>query len=153
MARTSQLPSLMPASLITLAHSGVPFLMFAARSDGLLPTGSSPSSSNFLRTAGIARVLTVSPYSLSRTSFGVPAGASRPNHGTASKPGNPVSAMVGRSGASAERLIEVMASAQFPFARERHHIHDIGERHGDSVGEQVRHDRRGAAIGHWCNID
>ena len=48
-------------------------------------------------------------------SFGVPAGASRPNHGTASKPGKPDSAMVGRSGASAERLIEVMASARnFP---------------------------------------
>src|SRR5271169_3611727 len=118
----------MPASLMTFAHSGVSFLMIAVNSAGVLPTVSRPSWSNFLRTSGIARALTVSPCNLSRTSFGVPAGASRPNHGTASKPGNPDSAMVGRSGASAERLIEVKR-AQFPFARERHHVHDIGERH------------------------
>ena len=36
----------------------------------------------------------------------------RSNHGTASNPGKPDSAIVGRSGASAERLIEVMASAR-----------------------------------------
>jgi hypothetical protein len=28
--------------------------------------------------------------------------------------------------------------AHLPFARERHHVHDTGERHADSVGEQVR---------------
>src|SRR5262245_6291720 len=34
-------------------------------------------------------------------SFGVPAGATRPNHSPVSKPGNPASAIVGRSGAIA----------------------------------------------------
>jgi len=43
---------------MTFAHSGVSFLMIAANSAGVLPTGSRPSSSNFLRTSGIASVLT-----------------------------------------------------------------------------------------------
>src|SRR6202162_697851 len=72
----------MPASLITFAHSGVSFLMIAVNSAGVLPTGSRPRSSNFLRTSGIARALTVCPCNLSRTSFGVPVGASSPNHST-----------------------------------------------------------------------
>jgi hypothetical protein len=47
--RPSQLPSLMPASLITFAHSGVSFLMIAVNSAGVLPTGSRPRSSRTTR--------------------------------------------------------------------------------------------------------
>src|ERR1700742_202378 len=59
--RLRQLPSLMPASLMTFAHSGISLPMTAANSAGVLPTGSRPSSSNFLRTSGVARALAVSP--------------------------------------------------------------------------------------------
>ena len=41
---------------------------------------------------------------------GVPAGAISPNQEIASKPGNPDSATVGRSGMTGERLSEVTAS-------------------------------------------
>ncbi|MNC67884.1 hypothetical protein D3C75_1184270 [compost metagenome] len=45
-------------------------------------------------------------------SAGVPAGAARPNHVTASKPGKPRSAMVGTSGMSGARCEDVTASAR-----------------------------------------
>src|SRR5262245_64221050 len=99
----------MPASLITFAHSGVSFLMIAVNSAGVLPTGSRPSSSNFLRTAGIASVLTVSSCNLSRMYFAVAAGVSRANHGRDWEPGKPDSAMDGKYGASGDSFRAVMA--------------------------------------------
>jgi molybdate transport system substrate-binding protein len=136
------------------AHSGVSFRMIAANSAGVLPTGSRPSSSNFLRTSGIARALTVSPVQFiqnilrragrrqqAEPRHGLEAGESGFRHGR----------QLGRQRRALDRGDG--ERAQFAFARQRHHVHDIGERHVDSVGEQVRHQRRGAAIGHRCNID
>src|SRR5262247_1863757 len=78
---------LMLANLITDAHCGISRLMVAANSAGVLPIKSRPISSRLLRTSGIASTRNVSRWILSTIADDVPAGAIRPNHGTASKPG------------------------------------------------------------------
>ena len=49
-----------PASLITFAHCEVSDLMAAANSAGVLPVGSKPCSSSFLRKSGNLKMLTTS---------------------------------------------------------------------------------------------
>ena len=83
--------------------------MAARVSSPVLPTVSRPRLANFFCISGSASTLSDSARTLSRMGCGVPAGASRANHDVASKPGNPASTMVGRSGALDERLSEVMA--------------------------------------------
>src|ERR1700741_5254006 len=88
----------MPESFITFAHFGISDLMAAANSAGELPMTSSPRSANLARTSANGSTLTVSRWSLRTIVAGVAAGASRPNHGVASKPWNPDPSMVGNSG-------------------------------------------------------
>ncbi len=60
--------------------------------------------------SGCASTRRMSPEILSTTGFGVAAGAKNANHVASSKPGRPDSAIVGRSGASGERVAVVTAS-------------------------------------------
>ena len=60
--------------------------------------------------AGVAIAFCSSASRRCSTAGGVPAGASTPNHDSDSKPGSPLSATVGSSGAAAARAVEVTAS-------------------------------------------
>ena len=59
--------------------------------------------------SGMRSTATKSAWSLSTISFGVPAGTSAPIQETASKPGMPASATVGKLGSEAERWALVTA--------------------------------------------
>ena len=73
--------------------------------------GVKPCAARRLATSGSFKTATTSLFRNEITRVGVPAGASRPSHVTASKPGTPASLKVGSSGASGERVAVVMASA------------------------------------------
>ena len=91
--------------------------MNAAYCCGVLPTGSAPSSEIRLLTSGSLRMRAVSTESFPTIAFDVAAGATSPNHYTASSPGTPASMMVGMSGAPEARLAELTASARILPAR------------------------------------
>ncbi len=87
-----------PASLITLAHlawSLFEELLEFVRASARI---SSPCASKLLITDCRCSVLFKAELILSMVSFGVPAGASKPNHVSTSDPGKPCSTMVGTSG-------------------------------------------------------
>src|SRR5260221_10739123 len=104
--------ALMPSCLMTPAQRGISRSIALANSAGVPGMTSRPRSFSFLRTSGCARIFTVSRFNRSMIAGGVPAGAIRPNHGTASKSAYPASIIVGRSGAAAERLTRVTAKAR-----------------------------------------
>ena len=74
--------------------------------------GVAPSMAICCATSGSARALLTSAFRRSTTSPGVPAGATRPYHWSASKPGQPLSATVGTSGRAANRAGLDTASAR-----------------------------------------
>src|SRR5262245_11511857 len=75
-----------PDSLTTLPQRGISSLISAANCSGVPPAGSAPASLSFLLTSGSFSALLNSAFTLAITSFGVFAGARRPNQVTASKP-------------------------------------------------------------------
>ena len=62
--------------------------------------------------SAVASALTDSALSLAMISFGVPFGATNPNHDCTSKPATPASPIVGTSGAEGERCALVTANAR-----------------------------------------
>ena len=72
-------------------------------------TGETNWVASFAFTSGSARTATASLWILSRTGRGVPAGAMRPTHASASTPAMPASRRVGRSGSRGERSGDVTA--------------------------------------------
>jgi len=68
-----------------------------------------------LRTSAAARMRSVSAIRRSMMAGEVPAGAIKPNQGTASKPGKPASIIVGSSGAIPERFTDVTATLSLRF--------------------------------------
>src|SRR4051812_32189335 len=73
---------------------------------------SSPCANNAAFTSGSASTLAVSALIRVTTAGGVPAGASKPNHDSISKPGSAASATVGTSGNMSERFGVETASAR-----------------------------------------
>ena len=88
--------------------------MKRAKSGGVMPPGIAPCDTRRSFTAGLASAFATSCCTRAITSVGAPAGASKPNHDEASNPFSgapPASAIVGNSGAAAERTALVTASA------------------------------------------
>ena len=73
------------------------------------PTTSIPCASSFLAISGLLSALLISSFMRLRISGGVLAGARIAHQAGASKPAKPLSAMVGTSGRSGERLLVVTA--------------------------------------------
>src|SRR5262245_41139840 len=86
--------------------------MKAANSSGVLPTVCMACLTSSACVSGCCSALTISLLSFLTMAGGVFAGARMPCQATASKPGKPLSATVGTSGATAERLRLVTASAR-----------------------------------------
>src|SRR5262249_17601505 len=102
----------MPASRMTLRHCTTSDLIHALASAGVPPTGSRPCSPSCAITPSDLRTRLASMLSRATASAGLPAGAAIPYQPVTSKPGGPLSATVGTSGASCERRVEVTASAR-----------------------------------------
>src|SRR6185437_5855499 len=101
-----------PAAFIVRVHFSMSILILAWNSSALLPIGSAPCAISDSLTLFVFTILRSSPVSRATMSLGVPAGASMPNQVLASKPGIPVSAMVGSAGAAALRFALLMPSAR-----------------------------------------
>src|SRR5262249_27235993 len=101
-----------PASRMTLRHCTTSDLIHAFASAGVPPAGSRPCSRSCTITPSDFRTRLASMLSRATASAGLPAGAAIPYQPVTSKPGRPLSATVGTSGASCERLVEVTASAR-----------------------------------------
>src|SRR5882672_7812746 len=95
---TRHYSGIIPASFISLDHFAWSSRMKRANSSGVLAAGSAPRPIIFSRTSLIASTRFASTESFATVAFGVAAGASSPNQPTASYPGNPDSATVGRFG-------------------------------------------------------
>src|SRR5215218_1487164 len=100
-----------PAALIVRDHFSMSDLILAWNSSAVLPIGSEPWASSASATAFVCTSLRISAVRRATISFGVPVGASMPNHVLASNPGMPDSAIVGKAGAAALRFALLMASA------------------------------------------
>ncbi len=90
--------------------------MSAEYSSGAPGIGSAPSSVRRCFISSVARMVFSSRFSRSMTLRGVPAGASRVDRCVASKPGRPLSAIVGISGSRLDRVRLLMPSARSPPA-------------------------------------
>jgi hypothetical protein len=86
--------------------------MKAAKASGEPPATSHPAASILGRACGEFRMALISWFSRAIASRGVPAGATKPFHATASKPAKPLSAIVGRSFICGQRLGPVTASGR-----------------------------------------
>ena len=104
--------SLIPARLITPPQRCVSAAMCAAKSSGEPSGRCMPCLTNRSRTSGALNALRASAFSQSMAARGVPAGASRPNHGPPYTSGTPASAMVGTSGSTSTRFSAATASAR-----------------------------------------
>src|SRR5215813_6716329 len=102
---------LSPAASAAAVHLTVSRAMNCANSSGGPPIGSKPCARSLAATSSEASALLAAALSLSITSRGVPAAATRPNQTPASKSGSPASTMVGTFGAACARLDELWASA------------------------------------------
>src|SRR5260221_7446715 len=91
-------------------HSATSARALAASSSGVEPAAATPSGSNLAFTAGSASIATASAFIRFTISGGVLAGTYSAYHDATSKPGTPDSAMVGISGAPANRFAVVTAS-------------------------------------------
>ena len=78
----------------------------------LIVIGLAPCSSQAFLMAGLETILLISVLSLSTIGCGVPAGAMKPTHSVAWKPGTPDSSSVGTLGRMAERFLPVVAMAR-----------------------------------------
>jgi hypothetical protein len=102
----------MPASRTTIASRLTSAARKAAACAGVPAPGSAPSWAKRALTSGCTRIRPTSACIFSRTAGGVFAGASSTNQAEKSYPGTPDSAIVGNSGASAERFAVLTASAR-----------------------------------------
>ena len=73
-------------ALTTFAHLSISVLMWAANCSGVLPTPSAPDSPGAPSSPGVCSIFWICAETLSTISFGVPAGASKPNQELASNP-------------------------------------------------------------------
>src|SRR5665213_496871 len=105
-----------PESLTTLPHFSV---SAASNAPNALPDrdpGSAPTSESFRAKSASPSAFITSSVNIFRTAGGVLAGATRPNHDDASKPGTPASSMVGNSGNNGDRAWPATASARRPVS-------------------------------------
>src|SRR5262252_5502720 len=93
-----------PADFTTPDQSSVCDLMTPANCSGVPGVTTTPSSPSLFAIAGSASALFVSVFSLRTISGGDPAGATKPHHTVASKPGSPASPADGTSGNNGMRL-------------------------------------------------
>src|SRR5262249_44779424 len=101
-----------PAARRAWRHCTTSDLIHAFASAGVPPAGLRPCSRSCTITPSDFRTRLASMLSRATASAGLPAGAAIPYQPVTSKPGRPLSATVGTSGASCERLVEGTASAR-----------------------------------------
>src|SRR6185503_2471619 len=102
-----------PASLTSFTNSSACARMYWVNSSGeALAASSMPRSPKRLRSSGSARPLATAECSTETISRGVAAGATMPFHVTSSNSVKPSSCRLGTSGRTAERALEVTASAR-----------------------------------------
>jgi hypothetical protein len=94
----SQISTLTPASLITLAHLACSTFMNWANFSGVPPPSSAPEAYSRSITSGITSTLLMSSFIRFAIAAGILPGPTRPYQVVASKPGKPDSAMVGTLG-------------------------------------------------------
>jgi hypothetical protein len=86
--------------------------MKALNSGCVITIGVAPVFSQASLMSGRARIIVISRWSLSTIGCGVAAGAMKPTHKVALKPGTPASAIVGTSGNVADRVLPLVPSAR-----------------------------------------
>src|ERR1700682_6278780 len=101
-----------PEALTTFAHFSLSARMKLPNCSGDPPAASAPWLRSFSRASELCSHLLTSTLILATIGAGVPAGASTPNQELASKPGSPLSLMVGMSGSTGARFNEVTAIAR-----------------------------------------
>ena len=102
----------MPVSLAIAVHRGASAPMNAAKSCGEPIFASALKRARPFWASLDLRISLTAPFSFSTIAAGVPAGASSPDQNEAISLGYPLSAVVGTSGNSAERLSVATASAR-----------------------------------------
>src|SRR5262249_40849060 len=101
-----------PAFTMIGVHLSISDLRWARSASGRAlseDTVSAPAVARRFLSSGSLRATCSAPDNVSITGFGVPLGAHIPNQTVISKPGNPDSAAVGKSGSTASRFLVVAA--------------------------------------------
>jgi hypothetical protein len=119
--------ALTPADLTTRAHRSTSALNLAANSAGGRPTGSAPPCMRRFHTSSLANASSNARLSATTAVDGVPLGTKTPCQPSASNPGRPDSAIVGRSGRSAERLANVIVTPRLAAQPRHNAFGDLAE--------------------------